>query len=155
MIKKIIVLIGLQGSGKSYFAKNWVNEDSEHRIRFNRDDIRNMLGKYWIPSREKLIDDIYWSTLASATSRGYDIIIDNMNLNNKYVEEIKDFISSTNSWLYLSEADYRYEIEIKNFFDVPLETCIERDSKRQHPIGEEVIRKTYEKYKDVIENGKV
>ena len=32
----------------------------------------------------------------------------------------------------------------------PLEECIERDSKRPNPIGEEVIRKTYEKYKDIL-----
>ena len=32
-----------------------------------------------------------------------------------------------------------------------LQDCIDRDSKRPNPIGEEVIRKTYEKYKDIIE----
>ncbi len=43
----------------------------------------------------------------------------------------------------------KYDLEFKNFF-IPLEECIERDSKRPNPIGEEVIRKTYEKYKDVL-----
>ena len=32
-----------------------------------------------------------------------------------------------------------------------LEVCIERNSKRENPIGEEVIRKTYERYKTTIE----
>lgn len=32
----------------------------------------------------------------------------------------------------------------------PLQDCIERDSKRPNPIGEEVIRKTYERYKDIL-----
>lgn len=36
----------------------------------------------------------------------------------------------------------------------PLQECIDRDSKRPNPIGEEVIRKTYEKYKDIIEGDK-
>ena len=36
----------------------------------------------------------------------------------------------------------------------PLQDCIERDSKRPNPIGEEVIRKTYEKYKNILEDGK-
>lgn len=40
-------------------------------------------------------------------------------------------------------------LEFKNFF-IPLQDCIERDSKRPNPIGEEVIRKTYEKYKDIL-----
>ena len=46
-----------------------------------------------------------------------------------------------------------YTIEFKDFF-IPLQECIDRDSKRPNPIGEEVIRKTYEKYKDIIEGGK-
>ena len=43
MIKKIIVLQGIPASGKSTWARQWVSEDPEHRVRFNRDDIRNML----------------------------------------------------------------------------------------------------------------
>lgn len=41
----------------------------------------------------------------------------------------------------------------KDFF-IPLQDCIDRDAKRPNPIGEEVIRKTYEKYKDIIEGEK-
>lgn len=44
---------------------------------------------------------------------------------------------------------FNYDLEIKNFF-TPLQDCIERDSKRPNPVGEEVIRKTYEKYKDIL-----
>ena len=43
-----------------------------------------------------------------------------------------------------------YEFEFKNFF-IPLQECIERDCKKPNPIGEEVIKKTYEKYKDILE----
>ena len=55
---KIILCRGIQGSGKTTFAKQWVLEDPEHRVRFNNDDIRNMLGKYWVPSREELVLDL-------------------------------------------------------------------------------------------------
>lgn len=48
-----------------------------------------------------------------------------------------------------SQDDFKYELEFKNFF-IPLQDCIERDSKRPNPIGEEVIRKTYGKYKDIL-----
>ena len=44
-----------------------------------------------------------------------------------------------------------YELEIKDFFNISLQECIDRDSKRPNPIGEEVIRKTYEKDKHIIE----
>lgn len=150
MIRKIVILRGLQGSGKTTTAKAWVNEDPEHRIRFNRDDIRNMLGKYWIPSREGLIDSMYWDFLTQATTSGYDIIIDNMNLNEKYIDEIKEFVEETNSWLRQSILDLQYEIEIKDFFNVPLQTCIDRDAQRENPIGERIIRNTFNKYKDKI-----
>lgn len=74
---KIVSCKGIQGSGKTAWARQWVLEDPEHRVRFN--------------------------------------------------------------------------LEYKDFF-IPLEVCIERDSKRENPIGEEVIRKTYERYKSIIEN---
>lgn len=148
--RTVLVLRGLQSSGKSSFAKQWVNEDPEHRVRFNRDDIRNMLGKYWVPDRESLIDSMYWNFLEQATASGYNIIIDNMNLNEKYLDEVNKFIEETNFWLEQSLADFRYEIEIKDFFHIPLQTCIDRDAQRENPIGEKVIRNTYNKYKDKI-----
>lgn len=125
-------------------------KNPEHRLRFNRDDIRNMLGKYWVPSRESLIDSMYWNLLEQATSSGYDIVIDNMNLNEKYIDEVNTFIEETNLWLEQALADFKYEVEIKDFFHVPLQTCIDRDAQRENPIGERVIKNTFNKYKDKI-----
>ena len=48
---KFIILQGIQGSGKSTFAKKWVEEDPIHRVRWNNDDCRRMCGPYWIPER--------------------------------------------------------------------------------------------------------
>lgn len=154
-MRKIILCRGIQGSGKTTFAKQWVLEDPEHRVRFNNDDIRNMLGKYWVPSREVLVTNLKKEFLYSAMILGYDIIIDNMNLNPK---EVKYFPALVDSWNnpngVLSDIVRKnYELEFKDFF-IPLQDCIERDSKRPNPIGEEVIRKTYEKYKDIIEGEK-
>ena len=78
---KIILCRGIQGSGKTTFAKQWVLEDPEHRVRFNNDDIRNMLGKYWVPSREKLVHALKVNFIMMSMRMGYDIVIDNMNLN--------------------------------------------------------------------------
>lgn len=144
--RKVLILRGLQGSGKSTFAKQWVNEDPEHRVRFNRDDVRNMLGKYWVPSRESLINAIQNDFLSSALYQGYDIVIDNMNLNEKCIKEIKTFVQG---WNNVSDS-HVYDIEIKDFFQVPLQTCIDRDAQRENPIGEKVIRNTFNKYKDKI-----
>ena len=135
---------GIQGSGKTTWAKQWVLEDPEHRVRFNNDDIRNMLGKYWVPSREHLVSDIKKDFIVSAMEFGYDIVVDNMNFNPKEIEYYENLVDSTLGYMNC------YSIEYKDFF-IPLEVCIERDSKRENPIGEEVIRKTYERYKSIIE----
>ena len=148
--RKVLILRGLQGSGKSTFAKQWVNEDPEHRIRFNRDDVRNMLGKYWVPSRENLINDMYKNFLESAIfDRRYNVVIDSMNLDERYIKEIEEIVRQRNE-MYDCEDLPQYEIEIKDFFHVPLQTCIDRDAQRENPIGEKVIRNTFNKYKDKI-----
>jgi predicted kinase len=85
---KVIILKGIPASGKTTYARQWINEDPDNRVRFNRDDIRNMLGKYWMPKREKLIDKMFYIFLTEALRNYYDIIIDNMNLNPKYTNDI-------------------------------------------------------------------
>ncbi len=148
---KIILCRGIQGSGKTTWAKQWVLEDPEHRVRFNNDDIRNMLGKYWVPSREDLVNDLKRFFLWSSMSYGFDIVIDNMNLNSKELEYYNKVLDNWNNpkGVLSDVVRPKYDIEFKDFF-TPLEECIERDSKRPNPIGEEVIRKTYEKYKDIL-----
>lgn len=136
---KIILCRGIQGSGKTTFAKQWVLEDPEHRVRFNNDDIRNMLGKYWVPSREPIVKIMKSSFMSGAIIFRMDVVIDNMNLNSREIEYWKDVAKTFN-----------YDLEIKNFL-TPLQECIDRDSKRPNPIGEKVIRNTYEKYKNILE----
>lgn len=147
MIRKVIVLQGLPASGKSTWAKKWVEEDPEHRVRFNRDDIRNMLGKYWVPSREHVINAMYSEFLNDAMLSGYDIVIDNMNLNKKTLSEIESDVKEFNEWIKLSAIDLKYEIEYKSFLDISLETLIERDSLRPQPVGEKCLRDLHNKYK--------
>lgn len=149
-VHKILVLRGLQSSGKTVFAREWVKEAPDTRVRFNRDDIRNMFGKYWAPERENLIDQMYLAFLNEAMLNKYDIVIDNMNLNEQYIKDIKQNVGEFNDWAALSALDVRYEVEIKDFFHVPLQICIDRDAQRDNPIGEEIIRNTYNKYKDKI-----
>ena len=149
---KIILCRGIQGSGKTTWAKQWVLEDPEHRVRFNNDDIRNMLGKYWVPSRESIVSDLKKEFLLSSMIYGYDIVIDNMNLNSNEVKFYEDIINRHNNpdGIHGDWLKAKYEIEFKDFF-IPLQDCIDRDSKRPNPIGEEVIRRTYEKYRDILE----
>ena len=144
--KKLILCRGIQGSGKSTFARAWVEEDPENRVRINNDDIRNMLGKYWVTSRENLVSSIKKNMAEEAINRGYNIVVDNMNLNPKEVLFWKDMVKMAN----MDPDGYQYEIEFKDFF-IPLEECIRRDAMRPNPIGEKVIRETWKRYKHFIQ----
>lgn len=153
-MSKIILTRGIQGSGKSTWAKKWVEEDPTHRVRWNNDDFRKMLGPYWIPERETLVYTMMSDFLNKAMLFGYDIVIDNMNLNQKDWDFVQDRIIKFNNDAFIKVLEKSYNLEFKDFFDVSLEECIERDSKRENPIGKEVIINTYNKHKDMIEKMK-
>jgi len=135
---KLILTQGIQGSGKSTFAKKWASEDPEHRVRLNYDDLRNMMGTYWVPSREGMLKDIEEAFLKKAVLKGYDIIIDNMNLNPKTIEKYENWAK-----------EFGYNLE-KILFDTPVEECIRRDKMRPNPIGEVVIKRTWNTYRNYI-----
>ena len=137
-MSKLIITRGLPASGKSTWAKQWVLEDPEHRVRINQDDIRLMLGKYWVPSREKLVQEIQFDAIVEALCRKFDVVIDNTNLNKKVLEKFDRLIKTFED----------YEIEYKDFFDTPLSVCIERDKNRDLQVTERVIRSFYNNYKD-------
>lgn len=149
-MNKLILTRGIQGSGKSTWAKAWVNEDPENRVRINNDDIRNMLGVYWVTKREPLVSEMKQYLTQAAMDRGYDIVIDNMNLNPKEVAFWKKVVELNNE----DPDGYKYEIEFKDFF-IPLEECIRRDAMRSNPIGEKVIRETWKRYKHFIQTTEV
>ena len=137
-MNKLIICRGLPASGKSTWAKQWVLENPEHRVRINQDDIRLMLGKYWVPSREKLVQEIQFDAVVEALSKEFDVVIDNTNLNKKVLDGFDRLIKTFEN----------YEIEYKDFFDTPLSVCIERDKNRDLQVTEKVIRGFYNNYKD-------
>lgn len=98
-----------------------------------------MMGKYWVSSREPLIKYISECLLIDALDKEYDVVIDNMNLSEK---STKSFIQIAT--IHMAKVEYRD-------FKTPLDVCIERDSKREAPIGKEIITNTYNKYKSFYE----
>lgn len=138
-MNKLIICRGIPASDKTFWAKKWVLEDPEHRVRINQDDIRLMLGKYWVPSREKLVQEIQFDAIVEALSRGFNVVIDNTNLNKKVLDQFDRLIKTYED----------YEIEYKDFFDTPLSVCIERDKNRDLQVTEKVIRSFYNNYKDI------
>ena len=145
---KLILTRGIQGSGKSTWAKQWVAESPETRVRFNNDDMRYSCSVYmtYTNKREKLIDEMKKNFMRSAMNLGFDIVADNMNLNDKEVAMYEKLVKEFN---VLSDK-YHYEIEFKDFF-IPLEECIERDKLRgDKAVGEKAIRHIWRIYRDKI-----
>ncbi len=137
-MSKLLILRGIPGSGKTTFAKQLI-EDNSNYVRVNLDDIRAMCGHTdW----NRKLEDVYFKTQTSfvynALNKGFNVVLDNTNMNNKKINVMLDMLD-----LVLKENNV--EIEYKDFFDVPVEICIERDSKRENPVSEKVIRNFYER----------
>lgn len=142
---KIILCRGIQGSGKTTWAKQYCKEHP-NTIRVNRDDIRQMFSQKWSKELEQIVIDTELRAIDNALYEEMDVVVDDVSNLNKYtVDKIWDIVKKYQQMRSISD----YGIIYQDLF-TPLQDCIERDSKRPNPIGEEVIRKTYEKYKDVL-----
>lgn len=136
MKQTIIVTRGLPAAGKTTWAKEYI-KNNKNIIRINRDDIRNMLTPEFIHGgeMESIVTSIEHSAIRKSLSSGYSIIIDATNFKGTgQFTEIAD------------QLGIDYELIIKRF-DTSLEECILRDSKRDNPVGKEVIERMYNKHK--------
>lgn len=133
-MNKLLILQGIPASGKSTFAKQWVEEDPKTRIIVNRDSIRRGLGPYWVPNREELVSAIEQSMVKLGMSFSFDICLDATNLNPSYLSK----------WVKFAD-EHKYIVEYKKF-DISLEEALERDKNREFPVGEKVINQFYNKY---------
>lgn len=93
-----------------------------------------MFGKYWVPYREDLVETVELDIAKEAIKMGWNVIVDDTNLNTTYI----------NKWQCLANS-LGSEIEFKKF-EISLEEAIERDSNRENSVGESVIRKFYNTY---------
>ena len=136
--QKIILTRGLQASGKTTFAKAWVAEDPDWRVRINRDDIRKMIAdKYWGLSRhqEETVTLLQKTQARAAIEAKLSVIIDDTNLR----------ASNVKGWLELGE-ELGVPVEHVDLW-VDLEEAIERDANRTlRVVGEDVIRDYYKRF---------
>ena len=132
----VIMCMGLPASGKSTWAKAEMERFPDRYKRISRDDLRAMMdfGK-WSTAREKLIRLAELNLAELLLSNGYSIIIDDCNLSP----------SARTMWQEFSRK-IGAELAVQDFTTVPLETCLERDRCRPNPVGEKVIRKTWQDF---------
>lgn len=131
-MKKLIVLKGIPGSGKSTWAKEKCEREPDF-IRINRDDIRIEYSREYSKKFEKLVKKTEKAQALLALSEGWNVILDDTNFNaSDLIQEI------------IAEGP-DLEVEYKEF-DTPLEECIKRDAARPKPVGEAVIRSFWNRY---------
>lgn len=84
MIKKLYIPIGLWGSGKTTWAKNFVKENPDTKI-VSADGFRLMLnGEYeYLVELDDIIDYCMIDTANNLLDNGYNVIIDVCNLTNE------------------------------------------------------------------------
>lgn len=111
---------GLPASGKSTDTFNQIRKDG-NKVRINRDDLRAMgFESKWTGKREKLIIAFEKTLACEALKMGYTPIIDDTNLMPYHLELWQEFAKNVGA-----------EFIVQDHLDVPIPTCMERDSKRQ------------------------
>lgn len=137
--KKIIITIGLPGSGKTTWAKDFISRNEDY-IRVERDEMRFSLKGISIGDRkfEDLITKLQYQTIHTALNSKYNVIISDTNCNKRYLN------------LLIDEFKYKADIYFQ-IFDTPIELCIDRDSKREKLVGEKIIRKMNEGFINIKE----
>jgi predicted kinase len=140
-MKTVTITSGLPGSGKTTWAKTQVTTNPGRYKRINKDDLRSMLddGRY-SRSNEDFILATRNHLIIAALNEGKHVIVDDTNLASTHVNVIKDLITKYNK----DNNDYVQVIEKP--FTTDLKTCIDRDSKRDNPVGRVVITKMYNDY---------
>lgn len=144
---KVILTKGLPASGKTTWSKDQLEIGGNHIYkngikRVSKDDLRAMLdnGRH-SKGREKFVLAIRDRIIEECLFNNIDIIVDDTNLAPFHLENITKLVNTFNT-----DHGTQHTVEIKDFTDVPLATCIERDSKRENPVGEKVIRTMYNQY---------
>ena len=134
MGQQIVLCMGLPGSGKSTWAKQFCTDHPEFE-RINKDDVRTAMGN---PSFSSAVEK---TVLAKEhlegiiiLDSGKSLIVDDTNFSPKHWEY----------WFRIA-SDRGIDIQRK-IFDVPTEECIRRDLLREKPVGRMVIMSMYNKY---------
>lgn len=142
MSKKIIVLVGISGSGKSTYASSLVQSNPQEFVLVNRDKIRELLFGYTeesvssyyqrkdLSALEKQVT-LYEDTLIhEGLNLDKTVVVDATHLEERYLERYK---------FWNVPVEYKY-------FNITLNLAIGRDSERTRKVGAEVIAIQFDKY---------
>jgi predicted kinase len=136
-MRKLIILQGVPGSGKSTIARSWQAEDPARRVIVCKDSFRLGRGVYYfVQDQEGYIEDLEAAAIEISLNYGYDTMVDATNLEwtriNHVLGAAKNKYSEAELWLiHAAEKD-----------------CLKRslNKDRDHSVPQSVIKGLYKKY---------
>ena len=141
--QKIILTRGLPASGKSTWSLDYVKNSNGRAKRVNKDLLREMIdGGIWSKTNECGILAARDALVNTFIGMNIDtVIVDDTNFEEKHFDAMTNIADQFKTF-----ADRDISVEYKDFLDVSLDECIERDSKRTKPVGQKVIRDMHRRY---------
>ncbi|MCI2422480.1 AAA family ATPase [Saccharopolyspora sp. K220] len=134
----LVITRGLPGSGKTTYARRWVADDPNNRVRVNRDDLRAMMdnGQFILDVTEPRIRASRDALVRFHLAEGTSVIVDDTNLPRSAVHYLRTLARGA-----------RCRFQVVNFTSVPLQTCIARDAARgERAVGAEVIKDMHARF---------
>lgn len=133
MPSRMILLVGLPGSGKTTWAKSHLDMGGVIRYRINWDELRTEMGFHTFKRAEEeaMQEESFRRAQLAGVTGVKEIIVDNTNLNEK----------TRGRWESLAEQNgWEYE---EKWFNQPVDLCVLRDSYREGKaqVGRTVIER--------------
>jgi predicted kinase len=130
---KLIILCGISGSGKSTYAKDYI-ERNGNAIRLSSDAVRKELyGDENIQGNPGEVFTLMQKRAVEALNNGYDVIYDCTNITRKDRAGI------------INVCPKFAKIECHIIW-APIEVCIQRDAERERTVGKEVIDRMLKRF---------
>lgn len=140
-MKKVIMMRGLPGSGKSTYAKQLLAEAPGSYKRINRDDLRAMFdNEHRSKGNEKFVKQVRDLLIIKALEDGKHVIVDDTNLSASNETRVRQLVKEFNK----AHGD-AVQVQVHEM-DTPLEECIARDAQRPHPVGAKHIREMHRQF---------
>ena len=86
---RVIALQGENNESRRDWSRTFVRGQSDRWVIICRDDLRNMMGDFWVPERENLAIAMEYDSIATALEMGFNVIINHNNLNEGTIRKIK------------------------------------------------------------------
>lgn len=125
-MKKLIVMVGVPGAGKTTLAKKLVEKGFHY---MNADSIRlELYGNAAEQGDKEQVFALFFERFEQALSGSLDIVVDNTNINMKQRKPLLD----------RAQAAGYTDVQLW-MLDVPLQLCLQRNASRERTVPDDIV----------------